>query len=163
MRFEKDIKLILSNKIVEKARDCVDKAYPNESCGLIYGEIKQIKNPKKEDDYFYHYIAKKFNCLESDKKSPVAFLIDNIDKLGEIFEDYKKYHMNIVSIFHSHPGNSNFPSGVDKKNMERLVNFRFKHFKGVIWSIMASESSDLKAFMLFEGDIIQVDVIIDDI
>lgn len=162
MRFEKDIKLVLSGEIIERLRICVDNASPNEACGLIFGNIKEIRNPAKQNDFFYHYIGKKFHCLESDKKSPVAFLIDNFDKLGEIYsEAYNKYHMNLVSIFHSHPGNSNYPSGVDERNMERLESYPFKHFKGVIWSIMAAKNDDLKAFMLLQGELIRIDIVIE--
>jgi len=73
MRFEKDIILQINGEIRNQLITCVKKATPNEACGLIFGSINQIKNPKKENDYFYQYEAKRFECIESDHKSPIAF------------------------------------------------------------------------------------------
>ncbi len=161
MRLENDIKLILSDTILEKAIECVKQATPNEACGLIFGMKKEIENSEKENDFFYHYLAKKIKCITSDKKSPVAFLINNLDTLNKIYSKaYKKHSMGLLSIFHSHPGDSNYPSGIDKNYMKRLENSGLKSFKGVIWSIMASQNNDLKAFMYLNNEFIQTKVII---
>jgi proteasome lid subunit RPN8/RPN11 len=161
MRLEKDIKLILSDAILEEAVECVKQATPNEACGLIFGNKKEIENPEKENDFFYHYIGKQFECIKSDEESPVAFLINNLDKLNKIYSRaHKKYNMGLLSIFHSHPGESNYPSGIDKDNMKRLENSELKSFKGVIWSIIASQNHQMNAFMYLNQEFIQTEIII---
>jgi proteasome lid subunit RPN8/RPN11 len=161
MRVEKDIKLILSPKIHEGAINCVEKASPHEACGLIFGKKEEIKD---RDEFFYYYRAKRFECIESNKKSPVAFLIDNLNKLNEIYSQaHKLYNMNLLSIFHSHPGASNYPSNVDKVNMERLEKSGLNSFKGVIWSIMASKNNELRAFMFLNNEFIETELTIENI
>ena len=36
---------------------------------------KTRKKEEEENNYYYEYIGKKFICIESDEKSPIAFLI----------------------------------------------------------------------------------------
>jgi len=156
MRFEKDIILLINNEIQNQLKACVRNANPNEACGLIFGNITQVKNPEKENDYFYQYLAKKFECIESDHKSPIAFLIDQEEKLNDIYKTAKlKYNLNLISIFHSHPA-GNHPSSTDLKNMEHL-DF-FKSFKRQIWTIMDAKKGKMKGFMYLNGEFIQVDV-----
>ncbi|MFX1260247.1 MAG: hypothetical protein ACFFAN_20545, partial [Promethearchaeota archaeon] len=83
MKFQKDIKIILNQKIYENLIKCVKNASPNEACGLIFGNIKEISIP---NGYQYHYLGKKFECVESNKKSPVSFFIENIEELNRIFQ-----------------------------------------------------------------------------
>ncbi len=156
MRFEKDIILQINGEIRNQLITCVKKATPNEACGLIFGSINQIKNPKKENDYFYQYEAKRFECIESDHKSPIAFLINQEEKLNEIYKIAQlKFELNLISIFHSHPAGNN-PSSTDLKNMEHLD--YFKSFKRQIWSIMDARKGKINGFMYLNGKFIQVDV-----
>ena len=111
MNIQKDIILFLNQEMYEKIKNCVKQAYPNEACGLIFGEIKEISNPKLKDDFFYHYFAKKFKCIESTHKSSVAFLMDDEETLIKAADDVKqKYNLELISIFHSHPSGA-YPSG----------------------------------------------------
>ena len=135
MKFEKDIKIILEEKIIEELKNCVEKADPNEACGLIFGKIRQVESPDSEE-YQYHYIASKFRCIESNQKSPVAFLINDIEKLNNIFrEASRKYNLRLISIFHSHPSGAH-PSGVDTSNMKLLDDCGNKAFKNQILSLI---------------------------
>ncbi len=156
MRFEKDIVLVINNDIYQELKECVKKARPNEACGLIFGMINQIENPGKSEDYLYQYSAKKFECIESDRKSPVAFLINEEEKLDNMCKTAKFEHdLNLISIFHSHPA-GNHPSSTDLKNMEHL-DF-FKSFRRLIWSIMDARKNKMKAFMYLNREFIQVDI-----
>jgi len=160
LNFEQDIKLILSESILDKMEDCVNNAYPNESCGLVFGKRKQIKNPKDERDFYYHFTGEIFECIESDRKSSIAFLIENIEKLNELYyEAHQKFDMKLISIFHSHPS-GNYPSGVDRENMKRLQESRLKSFKFIIWSIMDAETKDVKAYMFLNNEMTQVEVLL---
>ena len=151
MKVEKDIKIILNEEIFEGLEICVKKANPNEACGLVFGDINEIKNTEQ---FQYHYIGKMFECIESTNKSVVAFLIDNIDKLNEIYHTASvKYKMRLISIFHSHPGGAH-PSGIDTDNMKYLDSFNA--FKNLIWTIMDASNSELNGFLYYRNEFLQI-------
>ena len=153
MKFEKDIIFILSQKIMEDLKKCVNSARPNEACGLIFGDIKEIQ---VSEGFQYHYIAQNFECFESDKKSPVAFLIENIERLNEVWQNAaQKYNLRLISIFHSHPAGSS-PSGVDHNNMEYLDNCGNKAFKNQIWTIMDAQNFNLNGYIYYHEEILEV-------
>jgi proteasome lid subunit RPN8/RPN11 len=155
MKFEKDIRFFLDQYIFDNMKDCVKGAKPNEACGLIFGEIKEVN---VGDGFQYHYVSKKFNCIESDRKSPVAFLIDNIEKLNELFlEASQKHNLRLISVFHSHPGGS-YPSGVDERNMKFLDDCGNRAFKNQIWTIMDASKYNLNGFIYFNRKLLQVEV-----
>lgn len=153
MKFEKDIRIILNQKTFDDLKICVKKASPNEACGLIFGEIKEIQVPK---GFQYHYIAQKFECFESDRKSPVAFLIENIERLNEVWQNAaQKFNLRLISIFHSHPAGSS-PSGVDHDNMIFLDNCGNRAFKNQIWTIMDAQNFNLNAYIYYNEEIMKV-------
>ncbi|MFX1355843.1 MAG: Mov34/MPN/PAD-1 family protein [Promethearchaeota archaeon] len=173
MKFQNDIELILSKEIFQELKQCVEKARPNEACGIVFGHIKQEKKKEGLDDFHYLYIGEKFGCIKSDKRSTVSFLIENIEKLhetiqnmiGELSIDTK---MRLISIFHSHPSGS-YPSNVDLNNMKFLDNFSSvdhnfvsKAFKNLIWSIMDSISFEINCFIYLESELLKVNVKIDE-
>ena len=106
IEYQEDIKLLVPKEILNELKKCVQVAYPNEACGIVFGEISQIPNEALEDDYFYYYTAKKFSCIRSDKKSMVAFLIKNIEQL----------HQTIVKAM----------SELDIKKQSRFLNLFFQ-------------------------------------
>ena len=153
MKFQKDIKIVLNLDTIEQLKICVNRASPYEACGLIFGDIRE-KTLKNSEGFQYHYIGQTFECIESTKKSTVAFLIDNIEELNQIYQTAaKKYKLRLISIFHSHPGGS-YPSGVDTDNMEHLN--KFKAFKNLIWTIMSSGNYDLNGFIYFNEEFFQI-------
>jgi proteasome lid subunit RPN8/RPN11 len=155
MKFEKDIILTLPQELVKDLKSCVINANPNEACGLIFGDIKEFK---LDEGYQYHYIAQKFECFESDKKSPVSFLIENIEKLNEVWQNAaQKFDLRLVSIFHSHPAGAS-PSGIDHDNMVYLDNCGNKAFKNQIWSIMDGQNFNINAYIFFNQEIMRVTV-----
>ncbi|MEJ2251274.1 MAG: Mov34/MPN/PAD-1 family protein [Candidatus Lokiarchaeota archaeon] len=165
---EKDIKLIIDKSVLEDIMECVNSAQPNEACGLIFGDIEEIKNPSEDNDYFYKYLGKKFKCFQSDHKSPIAFLMENVEILNKIYKEfYDEYKLKLVSIFHSHPS-GNYPSGIDSKNMKRLDQFSVEYagkklknpFKRSVWLIMDASNNEAKAFLYHNGEIVQINLII---
>ena len=161
MKFEKDIKIVIDQEILATLKACVKNASPNEACGLIFGDIKQVQKPDSEE-YEIHYVGKKFNCIESNEKSPVAFLINDIEKLNAIFKEAsQQYNLRLVSIFHSHPSGAH-PSGVDHGNMEYLDDCGNKAFKNQIWTIMGARKLKLNGFIYYNKELMQVDVKVKD-
>ncbi len=169
IEYQEDIKLFIPKEVLNELKNCVQVAYPNEACGIVFGEISQIRNEVLEDDFFYHYTAKKFSCIKSDKKSMVAFLIKNIEELHQtiiksMLELDIKKKARLISIFHSHPS-GNHPSTSDIENMRFLNEFsnhdhKFisKAFKNLIWLIMDGTSFELRGFIYINSHLYQINI-----
>ena len=135
---------------------CIEKASPNEACGLIFGKIKEQKKPNSEKDYSYYYNAYKFECIESSHKSPVAFLMDDYEKLINLSSSYSKdFNYQLLSIFHSHPGSA-YPSEVDIPYMERYYKSGISKFKYLIWTIMDGNCEELNGFIYIFDQLKQI-------
>lgn len=170
MNTQNDIKFLLNTEIFLDLVKCVKNAFPNEACGLIFGNIKEVANEYQEQDYYYHYKARIFRCISPDKSSSVSFLIENETLLHNIImkethehNDYKE--MRLIGIFHSHPKGT-FPSFTDMNQMKYLDYFSsIKHdfgnkaFKNLIWVIMDAMNHDINGFIYFESEIHQVKIL----
>jgi len=155
MKFEKNIKLNIPEGIFSQLQECSKHALPNEACGLIFGGIQEFKN---EEGYQYIYSAKKFECIKSSKPSPIAFLMDNLEKFNDTFEDAsKKFRLKLISIFHSHPGSAML-SGVDSNYMKMLYDWGDLRFKHQIWTIINRTCDILNGFLILKDDIVQIEV-----
>jgi len=170
IQFEDDIKLVLSREIIEQLRICVNNSHPNEACGIIFGEITQIVKRDRNNDFIYYYRGTNFECIQSERKSTVAFLIENIEKLHEIIQS-KVQQLNLkgknrlISIFHSHPSGS-YPSSLDLNQMKFLDSFssvmhRFtsKAFKNLVWTIMDGITYELRGFIYINPKFFQIEVV----
>lgn len=147
--------MVINQETFEQLKLCVKNARPNEACGLIFGDIEQRK---VIDGFQYLYFTKKFDCIEPDRKSPVEFLIINIEKLNQIFYNASQNHnLRLVSIFHSHPSGAH-PSGYDLQNMKLLDKFENKAFKNQIWTIMDGNNYKLNGFIYLEKELQQIKV-----
>jgi len=164
MKFERDIKFILLPETINLMENCVESARPNEACGIIYGEIKQFEKSSNSNNFEVHYIAKEFNCITSNRKSPVAFLVDDTETLNQYYERSHQLNLRFLSIFHSHPAGSH-PSGVDLNNMKFLDEFNpygnFRPYKNLIWTIMDAQNKELNGFIYFQDELMQINVQID--
>ncbi len=157
MKFQKGIKIFLNSKIIEDLKICVNNASPYEACGLIFGEITESKLPAGSE-FQYNYIGKNFKCFESDKKSPVSFLIDNFEELNRVFKQAaEEFKLKLISIFHSHPAGSS-PSGIDFNNMKFLDSCGLKSYRNQIWIIMDGSNYKINGFMYLNKELVEVSV-----
>ncbi len=153
MKYEKDIILFIDEGILENIIQCVEKATPYEACGLIFGKIEEKKIPNREDQFSYYYYAHKFECIESKYKNPVAFLMDDYERLVKLSNLYSKnFNYQMFSIFHSHPGSAH-PSGVDLPYMENYYRSERSTFKHIIWTIMNAKSKELNGFIFIDNEL----------
>jgi len=167
MKIQNDIKLLLNPEIYSNLIKCVENAFPNEACGLIFGNILEVKNEQQEEDYYYHYICRKFHCISPDKSSSVSFLIENEVLLHNIIrketqESFNNKEMRLISIFHSHPKGTS-PSFTDMDQMKYLDYFSSidhdygnKAFKNLIWVIMDAVNHDMDGYIYLEREFQQV-------
>ena len=158
MDFEKDIILFVNNEVLDVIKQCVKKSFPNEACGLIFGKIQEKQKPNNEAEYSYYYNGYEFECIESSRKSPVAFLMDDYNKLVEISNKYSNnYNYQLLSIFHSHPGSA-YPSEVDIPYMERYYKSGISKFKYLIWTIMDGNCEELNGFIYIFDQLKQISI-----
>ena len=160
MKFEGDIQLILSGKILKELIDCKKKISPIEACGLIFGEVKSVQI--SEYDYHINYIGSKFYCLKSNIESTGSFdLISDTDRYFEIHQEaVEQKNLRLISIFHSHPANA-YPSSIDIGNMKLLdknIGEKRNPFKNQIWTIMDMNNENVNGFIYFKGELLQIDL-----
>jgi proteasome lid subunit RPN8/RPN11 len=105
---------------------------PNESCAILFGKDDQVL------DLF---------LTENIENSPVNFTISN-KQLIEAYKIAEEKKMEVVGIFHSHPGSDAYPSNTDKKFMQS---------NPVAWIIYSGINKNFKAFLL-ESDIVEIPI-----
>ena len=105
---------------------------PNESCAILFGKDDQVL------DLF---------LTENIEKSPVNFTISN-KQLIEAYKIAEEKKMEVVGIFHSHPGSDAYPSDTDKKFMQS---------NPVVWIIYSGINKNFRAYLL-ESDIVEIPI-----
>jgi proteasome lid subunit RPN8/RPN11 len=105
---------------------------PNESCAILFGKDDQVL------DLF---------LTENIEKSPVNFTISN-KQLIEAYKIAEEKEMEVVGIFHSHPGSDAYPSDTDKKFMQS---------NPVVWIIYSGINKNFRAYLL-ESDIVEIPI-----
>jgi proteasome lid subunit RPN8/RPN11 len=157
-KFEKDMIFHISKDLLPDLISCVVDAYPNEATGLLFGSIKQLK---VKEDFQYYYDVRRFQCVESSHKSPIAFLLDNDEFLFEtVYNIEKTEGFKVIGIFHSHPSGT-YPSSIDHYYMQFFHDSGIGKFKHLIWIIMDSQNKEAKAFLYFKGNLTQIRLEID--
>ena len=130
--------IVISQAQKELLLNHASKSDPNESCAILFGKIENEKS-----------IVKDVFLTENIDDSPINFTISN-EELLRAYKMAEEKNLDVVGIFHSHPGSNAYPSSTDKK---------FMYSNPVIWIISSGESNELKAFQL-EPEIIEIPIVI---
>ena len=152
MRFENDIVFVISEDLINILDNCIEKAYPNEACGFIFGNIQEIND---SGNFKYLYYSEIFQCIESRMSSPASFLMDNDIKLLESSITLKRKGQKLLAIFHSHPSGAH-PSSIDKKSMKYYHNCGIKKFTHLIWVIADSKNKHINGFIYLNNKLNQI-------
>lgn len=110
-------------QLIKHAKSC----YPNESCALLFGTIKD-ENYRVLDVFL----------TENIEKSKVNFTVSN-EELLEAYKIAEEKKLDVIGIFHSHPDSEAVPSTTDRK---------FMHSNPVIWLIYSGITDSFNAFYL---------------
>ena len=101
------------------------KSLPNESCAFLLG--KDVENES---------VVVEVMPMRNSVQSPISFNIEP-EELLKAYDLAEKQGLQVIGIFHSHPGNAS-PSSTDKKFME---------INPVVWLIYSTTDDQFKAFL----------------
>ncbi|NVM17408.1 MAG: Mov34/MPN/PAD-1 family protein [Candidatus Lokiarchaeota archaeon] len=153
MRFERDIAFVIGRDLISNINKCIEKAYPNEACGFLFGDIQEINN---KGNFKYIYYSEFFQCIESSTTSPASFLIDNDKQILELSNlTLDKKDLKLLAIFHSHPTGAS-PSSIDKKCMKYYHNCGIMKFTHLVWIIVDSRNKDINGFIYLDNKLTQI-------
>ncbi|MFQ5818996.1 MAG: Mov34/MPN/PAD-1 family protein [Candidatus Heimdallarchaeota archaeon] len=120
------MKLEVPTAVFKDLIDHIEKVFPNEACGLLFGTIQDSTN---------RYIAHEAQKFENISEHPeVSFVIDP-EKLYKALCVYEEKEMQIVAIYHSHKA-SPILSRSDLHYMDS--------WKGVVWLVFSTISCGSK-------------------
>lgn len=80
-------KLMIADSQLREILDHVERAVPNEACGLLAGQDEHVE---------------KIIPVRNQAESPVRFVMDPYEQL-KAFQWMDDNHLNLLGIFHSHP------------------------------------------------------------
>jgi proteasome lid subunit RPN8/RPN11 len=90
-------------KIIMHSKD----EFPIESCGILAGHIKKMKNVIVKN------VLKVYNCT-NEMNSSTEYRI-GFEEQFKIFNDIHNRKLDLLGFYHSHPYASSNPSHIDKK------------------------------------------------
>ena len=104
---------------------------PNEACALLLGRTDDAQDAVSIEDVL---------LMENAKGSPVRFAIPD-DQLIRAYGIAEERRMEVVGVFHSHPGSPAVPSPTDERYM--LLN-------PVVWLIYSGTAGGIRAWVMRE-------------
>ena len=126
--------ITFSRNQVEVLKKHSKQNLPNESCAILFGvTIDGIVTIKEI------FLARNID------ESPVNFTISN-DELITAYSQAEEMALEVIGIFHSHPGSVAYPSSTDKKYME---------INPIPWVIFSNVHDEFKAY-IYELDLVPV-------
>jgi len=128
--------IVISKAQKEILLNHASKLNPNESCAILFGKIENEKSMVK--DVF---------LTENIDDSPINFTISN-EELLKAYKMAEEKNLDVVGIFHSHPGSNAYPSSTDKKFME---------INPVVWVIFSNIEKNFKAYT-FDHEIKEISI-----
>jgi proteasome lid subunit RPN8/RPN11 len=128
--------MIFIDKITESAiRDAGEKAYPNECCGVLLGEIDE------NDNKVLHLIEAIVNARE-DGEQYHRFLIAPED-IMRAEQKARSLKMDVLGFYHSHPDCPAQPSDYDKEHALPFYSY-------IITAVYEGAATDLTSWQLSE-------------
>lgn len=131
------LKIVLTSEQITRLARFANDALPNESCAFLFGSSNEST-------------VTEILPMKNVDSSPYSFSIEPSELL-DAYDKAEKKGLDVIGIFHSHPGKPS-PSTTDLKFME---------INPVIWLIYSTTEDGFGAY-LSERSVIKCDVIITD-
>lgn len=116
--------------------------HPNEACGLLAGKGGRVE---------------KVYPMKNARPSPVAYEMDPEEQF-RVLKDIRQAGLDLVGIFHSHPGSPAYPSGVDveKAYWPGTLFPNYPEAVYVIVTLMDREQPVVKGYSIIEGKVREI-------
>lgn len=111
-----------------------DSVYPNEACGILAGRDNRVQ---------------KVYTLVSEMPSPTFYQIDSKEHF-RVIREMREAGIDLVSIYHSHPGGPAFPSATD------VDLAYYPEAVYLIVSLMDRQNPVAKGYNIIKGEITEV-------
>ena len=126
--------LTIKKTDLQKIYEHCDRVYPNEACGILAGRDNRVQ---------------KVYTLLSEMPSPTFYQIDSKEHF-RVIREMRDAGIDLVSIYHSHPGGPEFPSSTDVE----LAYYPEAVY--VIVSLMDRKNPVAKGYNIVEREITEV-------
>lgn len=126
--------LTIKKTDLQKIYEHCDRVYPNEACGILAGRDNRVQ---------------KVYTLLSEMPSPTFYQIDSKEHF-RVIREMRDTGIDLVSIYHSHPGGPAFPSSTDVE----LAYYPEAVY--VIVSLMDRKNPVAKGYNIVEREITEV-------
>lgn len=136
-----DDPLVIPVHILEEMISHCREVYPNEACGMLSGEGREVATIHK---------------MTNVNNSPVRYEMDSREQF-KAQRDMRVRKYSLLGIYHSHPSTAAYPSHTD---VERALWDGRPLFEDVVYLIisLAEEAPTVKAFSIREGGVKEVGI-----
>jgi [CysO sulfur-carrier protein]-S-L-cysteine hydrolase len=134
--------LTISRTDLQSIIDHCIAGYPDEACGILAGTSGRVD---------------KVYCMANARPGPVSYEMDPEEQF-RVMKDIRQAGLEMVGMFHSHPGGRAFPSSIDVEKAywpgTRLPNYPEAVY--VIISLIDQATPDVRGFRIAEGTVHEV-------
>jgi len=136
--------LTISRSDLQVMIDHCVAGYPDEACGILGGRGGRVE---------------RVHCMTNARPGPVSYEMDPEEQF-RVMKDLRQEGLDLVGIFHSHPGGRAYPSAIDVEKAywpgTNLPNYPDVVY--VIVSLMDRESPVVRGFSIVDGTVREVPV-----
>jgi len=138
----KDVVLTITRGDLQAIIDHCNAGYPDEACGILAGRDGRVE---------------KVYSMTNARPGPVSYEMDPEEQF-RVMQDIRQSGLEMISVFHSHPGGHAYPSSVDVEKAywpgTQLPNYPEAVY--VIVSLMERADPYVKGYTISGGTILEV-------
>ncbi len=122
--------------------DHCNAGYPNEACGILAGRDGRVE---------------RVYCMKNARPGPVSYEMEPEEQF-RVMKDIRQVGLEMIGMFHSHPGGRAYPSSVDVEKAywpgTTLANYPEAVY--VIVSLLDRANPDVRGYAISGGAILEV-------
>lgn len=138
--------LVISRDGLKRMVDHCLAGYPDEACGVLGGRDGRVG---------------KVYCMTNARPGPVSYEMDPEEQF-RVLNDLRQEGLDLIGIFHSHPGGRAYPSAIDVEKAywpgTSLPNYPEAVY--VIVSLRERQAPDVRGFSIVDGTVAEVPVLV---
>jgi proteasome lid subunit RPN8/RPN11 len=136
--------LVITVSGLQSIIDHCNAGYPDEACGILAGRNSRVE---------------KVYCMANARPGPVSYEMDPEEQF-RVMKDIRQAGLEMLGMFHSHPGGRAYPSSVDVEKAywpgTQLPNYPDAVY--VIVSLMDRSAPVVKGYAINEGTVLETAV-----